>query len=108
MHKFTLAEAMVCLGLTAALFFSGGPAARLLDPDFYRDTQAKASTYSLSYQVLGYHAEAPAIRIKKAAATSLKPAPAERAGAKARSIGRKVWSTVTGPFRHQIDAAEPR
>ena len=107
MLKFTLAEALVCLGLTAALFFSGGPAARLLDPDFYRDTQAKATAYSLSYQVLGYHAEAPAFPITKQPLPP-KPAPAARAEAKAKSIGKKVWSTVTGPFTRQIDATEPR
>lgn len=107
MNKFTLAEALVCLGLTAALFFSGGPAARLLDLDFYRETQAKASTCSLAYQVLGHHVEAPAFPIKYQAKPA-KPAPAMQAQAKAKYIGRKVWSTVTGPFHRPIDATEPR
>lgn len=107
MHKFTLAEALACLGLTAALFCSGGPAARLLDPDFYREVKAKSSTYSLSYQVLGANVEAPAFPIKYEVKTA-KPAPVARAQAKAKALGRKVWSTVTGPFTRPIDATEPR
>lgn len=107
MHKFTLAEALVCLGLTAALFFSGGPAARLLDLDFYRETQAKASTCSLAYQVLGHHVEAPKFSIKYQGEPA-KPAPVSQAQAKAKLIGRKVWSTVTGPFRRPLDATEAR
>ena len=105
MVKFTFAEALVCLGLTAALFFSGGPASRLLDPDFYRETSARAESYSLAYQVLGYHASAPAFPIRHEPAP--KALPAERAEAKVKAIGRTMWSTVARPFARP-HAAEPQ
>jgi hypothetical protein len=57
--------------------------------------------------VLGYHAPAPALSIKHEP-ISVEAVPARRASAKAKSLGRKVWSTVTRPFARPINAAEPR
>lgn len=105
MIKFSPAEALLCMGLTAAVFFSGGPGAELLDPGFYRETRSKVPSCSLAYQVLGYHREAPAFPLKSKP-LPVKAEPAERAGAKVRAIGRRIWSTVTRPFGKPSDALE--